>query len=813
MKKTGFLKSVLLLGAMLALSGCFDEKERAERYYQSAIAQLSEDNREAAMIELRNALKNDATHAEARRLFAEILLEDGKLSDAYRQYLRLIEQYPNTVDVRRLLAEIALDTGAWDEVKRHGREAFALEPENPDHVALMLIIEYTEAKRAGDLRKAADQADQARVMLDADPDLRTALRLMIDWTATGPEPASALPYIERLLTQYPESKSLLLARLRALEAAGRDADVGAGLRAMYDIFPEDDEISELALQWYYSRRAYDEAEAFLREKAGPDNENPEAHMVLARFLQQIKGPAAAIVEMDRLAAANGETDLGLRYAAQAALIRFNTGAVRTPDTLQAIVERIQGEELRNDGLVTLARVQRELGQLEAAAATIERVLTSDPYHVDALITRAGASIAAGDPTTAINDLRAALDQAPRNLAAVMILAEAQQRLGNVELAEQRLAQGVEISQSAPQPSIIFARFQDSRGKTRAAERIMRETVAKHIDNLEAVALLADLQLRLGDNAAARNLLARLVDSNNPAAAPLIRNLQATILFKENRIDDSLDFLRNSLDEDGDGFDDLGAELQILRIQMLSGRFDEARALLDELTTRFPDSRAIQIIEGNLLSLVGDFDGAIALFTDLLAEDPTELILIQRLYALLRQTGDIDKASALLATSLELQPEATPLILLQALEWEANAEIDKALARYETLYETESENLTVINNYASMLAYYREDPESLAQAERIAAPLVGSNVPAFLDTLGYIKLRQGELPDAILNFQVAARGLPDNPTVAFNLAVAYARAGRPEEARRELERGFALAGDNERVPKLDAARALAAELSQ
>ncbi len=790
-----------------ALAGCLDTEERAERHYQSALELLDEGDTARAMIELRTALQNDETHFEARKRYGDVLLQENQIKKAYAQYLRLIEQYPNTVEVRRILAEIALDTRTWDEVRRHGNEALALAPDDPANQALAIMIEYHDAKEAEDVRKAAELVAEAEALLAENPKLDTALRLMIDWHATGPEPGRALPYIERLLERHPNSRSLLMAHLRALNAAGQQDRLGDALRSMYDKFPDDAEVANLLLQWYYSRNETQAAEAFLRDRAGADDASPEGHFAVIRLLRQTKGPTAALIELDRLAAANEGTDLGLQYAAQASLLRFETGADRSTDVMQSIVNRAEGEELRNDARFALASMHRVMGNMPRTMTLIEEILQDDPFHTDTLVLRASLRIRDDNPSGAVNDLRAVLDQSPRNVDALLMLAEAQQRLGNLELAEQRLAQAVEVSNDAPQPAILFARFQVSRGKLRAAERVLSESVAKNIDNLEAAALLAELHLKLEDNEAARALLNRLIASENPAAAGLIRNLQATILFKENRVEESLVFLRNSLDENGDGTDDLGAELQLLRILILSGRMNDAQTQLSDLRDRFPDSIALRVVQGNMLSLQGDLEGAIAIFRQLMEEDPDQLIVIQRLYSLLKENGQTDEASALLESALERFPEASPLILLRALELEREGAIDEAIAGYEKLYEADPSNITVANNYASMLAYYRDDPESLALADKVSEALVGSDVPAFMDTLGFILLRKGIVDRAILNFQAATRGLPDNPTVAFNLATAYERAGRIEEARAELERGFQLAGDAADIPRLEEAREL------
>ncbi|WP_177213119.1 tetratricopeptide repeat protein [Celeribacter neptunius] len=799
------------------MTGCIDKEERAEKFYASALELRDEGDTSRAIIELRNALKNNKFHREARELYGELLLQEDDIPRAYAQFNILSEQHPNDAEIRRRLAEIALDTNSWDEVERHGQKALELEPDNLRGQALGVILAYFEAKKGDDMLAAAGQVEEARALLEKDPDLDTALRLMIDWTSTGPEPASALPYVQRLLARHPRSQSLMMAELRALDAGGEDELVGDRLRKMYDTFPESEQAADLLLGWYFSRNEMAEAEAFLRERAGADDAPFEGHATLVRLLRETQGDDVALEEIDRLATANEGTDLGRRYAAQAAYLRFTNGQDRDVSVMKGIVEAIQDEGQKNDGRMALVKMYTDLGDPDSATPLLTEILDTDPYYIDALLTRASRFIRAGELTDAVTDLRTVLSQAPRNVDAMLMLAETQQRLGNQQLAEQRLAQAVEVSDSSPKAAIPYAHFQAARGNLAAAERVLQDSVARNINNMPLVSQLAKLQFQRGDLDGARALLNRLVDSKNPEASELIRNLQANILFQENRVDDSLAFLRNSLDENGEGVDELGGELQILRIEVMSGRYEDASKHLKELQDRFPETIALKVIEANLLSLQGKMGEAIELLKALSAAEPDQIVVIQRLYALLQQDGRKEEAQALLSSALERKPDSEQLVLLRAFELEQEGDIDAALASYEKLYVLNPNNLTVANNYASMLVYYKDDEASLAKAAEIANVLSASNFPAILDTVGYVRLRQGRVSEAVLNLEAAARGLPDNPTVAFNLAEAYTAANRKDEAMAEYERGFRLAEGGQNVQKLDMAKAkydmLAAEASQ
>lgn len=105
------LPLVFALCGGLFLAACESDDEKAERYYQSGLALLETGDEERALIEFRNVFKYNGFHKEARQLYADTIFDLGRTDEAYSQYLRLVEQYPDTVEARRRLAEIAV-TGA-----------------------------------------------------------------------------------------------------------------------------------------------------------------------------------------------------------------------------------------------------------------------------------------------------------------------------------------------------------------------------------------------------------------------------------------------------------------------------------------------------------------------------------------------------------------------------------------------------------------------------------------------------------------------------------------------------------------------------
>ena len=75
--------------------------------------------------------------------------------------------------------------------------------------------------------------------------------------------------------------------------------------------------------------------------------------------------------------------------------------------------------------------------------------------------------------------------------------------------------------------------------------------------------------------------------------------------------------------------------------------------------------------------------------------------------------------------------------------------------------------------------------------------------AFLDSLGWIILRQKHVGEAIEQLQQAAELTPEDPTVNYHLGVAYWDAGRRVEAENQWRRALILNPDADDLPKIQA----------
>jgi membrane associated rhomboid family serine protease/Flp pilus assembly protein TadD len=180
--------------------------------------------------------------------------------------------------------------------------------------------------------------------------------------------------------------------------------------------------------------------------------------------------------------------------------------------------------------------------------------------------------------------------------------------------------------------------------------------------------------------------------------------------------------------------------------------------------------------------------------------PDGAVLDPRVVAAL---AEMDRESALanLHDALEREPNNRELLSARADLQVVAGNWEQAVADYRAALAVMPDDARALNNLAWLLL--EEAPEAhrdRAEAARLAARAaeLAPDDPYVLGTLGVVRLREGELPaaTALLEHAVAAeRPRHEQASDHFLLAVAYARSGRPREARRALRDGLRADADN------------------
>ncbi len=795
--------AALLVGAALTLSACDSVEERAEGHYQVALTRIAEGDVDRAIVELRNVFKLDGSHREARLKMAELQMQRGDRAAAYRQYLRLAEQFPDDLDTRIILAEMAFLGGNWDEVERHGARAEELDPENTLVEVITLVRAYREATEEGADAKLRDMGRRAEDMLTEQPENTLLHSIMVDYALLEQDFERALAAIDWLIAYDPQNSLNYQERLRILAQLGDMDAVEVQLRDMVEIFADDPTHMSTLIRFYLSRQDLDAAEEFLRERAAAaDPEDTQPTLDLIRFLVELRGADVARAETEKAIANHPNPAI---FQVLAATLDFSEGRqAEAIATLEALLEGAEPSEETRKIKTSLAKMLLATSNEVGARARVEEILAEEETHPAALKMQAAWQIEADDTDAALSGLRVALDQNAEDAEAMTLMASAFARAGQSELAREYLARAVEASGNAPAETLRFAQVLIDEESYLPAEDILLSALRLAPSNIDILIPLGSVYVRMENFSRAQGVADALRLIGGETAAQAANRIEVERLNRQRGVDEALTFLEGLANSDDAT---LATRVTLVQARISAGDTESAVTLAQELKQEYPDNESLNVVLAVAHSVNGDLDMAISLFQELLDTDPIRPNIWIALSRLKQRQGDRETAKSLIDEALTHAPEAANLLWAKASFLEQDGDIDAAIEIYEQLYAQNSNSLMVANNLASLLAIYRDDVESLDRAWLIARRLSIVEVPQLQDTYGWILHRRGNSADARSYLEKAAEGLPNEPLVQYHLGQVYNALGRTDEALEQLRKAISLAGPADTRPQIETARAL------
>jgi len=791
--------AVLLSLCLGATAGCDSAEERAEAHFQSGMQLLAAGDVDRALVEFRNVFQLNGMHHDARAVYARTLRERGELAESYSQYLWLVEQYPDDLEGRRALAEMAAESGDWDEADRHVTEALRIAPDDLAAKAVAAALDYARAVEADDAAARDRAAAAAGAMLANVPGSRVLHRVVIDHALKAGDHAGAVRLIEAAIAEIPDDPGLHALRVSALAALDDAAGVEAALLEMKARFPDDPAADDALLRWYVARNETAKAEKLLRDRIGASEGDAAAVVDLLRFIASTRGPQAALGEAEAQIAA-GATAIEVEAARNA--LRFDLGDRdgAIADLGQAVAAAEPSDAVR-DAKAALAEMMNRNGNATGARALVEEVLAEDSGNVLAVRLKATALIAADAVGEAINLLRGALEQNPRDPALMTLLAQAHERNGSRDLMRDMLARAAEASGNAPEESVRYAQVLVQDGNLTTAENVLITALRTSPGDVRLLARLGDVYLRMGDWGRAGGVADALEETGGAEAKAAAISLRAAAVGGRESAEDALAFLSEMA---GKGEGGLATRVALIRAQLQQGRTEEAVAGAEDLAADFPGDRGVRFVAAYVLDAAGRRGEAEAAYRALLADGSEPRIWLALYKNVQSDPARFDEAGEILAQAAAASPESAEIRWALAGHAERKGDIEGAIAIYEKLYAEDSSNPIVANNLASLLAGYRTDDESLARAELIARRLRGSDVPAFQDTYGWIAFRRGNVEEARAELEKAAAALTGDASVQYHLGMVYEALGMKPEALARFDRAVAAAGPGSALP--DAAKA-------
>ncbi|MBK1640325.1 hypothetical protein CKO12_00190 [Chromatium okenii] len=479
----------LALTAVMS-SGCVEES--AEQQFAHAQTALGKGELKTAIIDLKNVLKKDARHQQARLLLGQAYVRSGDVGAAEQELKKAVTVGATEIDVQPWLTLVQLQQGKFAEVA--AQQPLATAP--PLLQAQLLALQADALQALKDTGGAAAKlAEAVKLAPESVPVLLASARLQ----ATNNQIDAARAVLQQALALEPKNAQVLSLLGEVERMAGQwSAAEAAFTAAMSDpAFGMQAQLNRASVR--IQANQLDTAAQDLAQLRGKLKNNPQFCYLEGLLLYNQKNYAEAITQLD--------VALGLRPDFFAALTLAGATRLALNDSASAQVHLQRAVAAQPDDPTAqrlLATALLQQNDFREAEKVVRVLLQRQPDDVAAKDLLASALLGQGKSDESITYLRQVKAEMPDSAAATA-------RLGTALLSDGDTQEGVRVLQEAlkQDPTFQSATEQLVFGALRSdkldqALRMAQEYQAQEPNSARAQTLLGMVQLQRQDAAAARS---------------------------------------------------------------------------------------------------------------------------------------------------------------------------------------------------------------------------------------------------------------------------------------------------------------------
>lgn len=644
-----------------------------------------------------------------------------------------------------------------------------------------------------------------------------------------------LDALNRIAAGSPLS-TLMSARISM--AANDYSGAASGLRRLVNAAPQFTQARYLLGVALVAQGNLEQASRELNQVVEQAPQNLEARQLLAQVRMRLRDPDGALRVLVPAIETNAD-DSRLTNLFEGARVAAGADG-QTIETLEkALTDAPSSRGLQ----VQLASAYMQAGSATKAVALLRRVESGpeiDPRR-EALLIQAVA--AADGPAAARTQVQSMLNKYGTAPAAVGIAASFHARSG--ELDKGRTLLNDALAKNPKQPELLFAlaRLEWMARRPDAARAALQRSIDLEPANTGAQLALVELELTQGNQPAAISRLEALHKANPKAVEPTMM-LARIALAKDDakRADELISAAVNASSQRGDVMNAAGM------LYLESGRFDQAQTMFKEgtasaagnpllwlnlgraqlgLNQRGPARESLEkalSLQPEWLPAIGalaflevqEGNGGAALnrieaLKQTRPNDPQLLALEGEVYTVLQKYPEASRAyeaAAVLRPAPELatkifqvrtagklpdaleplerwsreHPEDLGFRTLLADAYLQGGEARKAIGQYEQILQRQPKHVPSLNNLA-WLYHEQRDQRALATARQ--AHQLAPQLPAIMDTLGWILVETGQANEGVPLLEQAATSTNASADIKYHYAAALARTGAKAQAKEQL----------------------------
>ncbi|MGH8682539.1 MAG: XrtA/PEP-CTERM system TPR-repeat protein PrsT [Burkholderiales bacterium] len=475
----------LALALALALAGpaLAQRSDKASQAYEDAAARFERNDVPGAIIQLKNALQQDARMLAAQVLLGKALLAAGQSADAEAAFAKALELGVTRTEIAVPLAQALHYQGKYEQLLERAPAEGLPRAQKLE----MLVLRGHAHKGLWDFRSAARAFEEARAI---DPKYTPALLSQADLLAELGQRADAVKLVDAALKLAPSDPEVWQVKGSFAQAAGDGKRALAAYGKALELRPGyvDARIGRVALLLDLGR--LDEAAPdveWLRKESPQDPRGVYARAVYLAKRGDAAGAREALIEVTRL------------------------------------IDPVPREILRRRSpllLLIAGLAHHGLDQLEKARSYLEDFLRVDEHHVGARRLLGSILLSQGNDRAAISMLEPVARRSPNDWQALSLLASAHMARRQYASATQYLERALKASGDAPEVRATLGVSLLGAGQSEAALDQLQRAFKKNPGELRSGIALAGLYLKRGRPQQALEVAAALVERNPESAVAL-----------------------------------------------------------------------------------------------------------------------------------------------------------------------------------------------------------------------------------------------------------------------------------------------------
>jgi cellulose synthase operon protein C len=424
------------------------------------------------------------------------------------------------------------------------------------------------------------------------------------------------------------------------------------------------------------------------------------------------------------------------------------------------------------------RVQVLKKDTAGARQSFEKALAIDRAYYPAMASLAALDMVENKPAEARKRFEAFIKEQPRNVSALMGLANLLSRNGapKQEVADV-LTRAVKADPTQATARLRLVEHHLTFRENKEALAAATDGVAalpNHGDMLQA---LGRVQLVSGDLQQAVTTLSKLVASKPDSPAAHLALGEAYMARKDSDAADK-SFkkalaIRNDL---------LPAQRALIAVALDGKRYPEALELARSVQKQRATEGIGFALEGDIEAHRRNVDAAVAAYRTALQKSRSSETAI-RLHSLLRAAGRLPDAEKFAAAWEKDNPKDAAFLFARADAALSQRDFTLAETRYRAVLEQQPSNALALNNVAWLLVQQNK-PGALEYIQKAVTLL--PNQPALLDTWALALAADKKLPQAVETQKKALALAPEDNGLRFNLAKLLVQSGDKSQARIELQ---------------------------